>query len=265
MKKGISITCVLLIAWLFSGCKKDIDSNEGGGSNTGAINFTLTAPSCLVTKLTMLPDDETVFVEYDNQKRVIKVYQEAPGIGVTNYTYIGNTINEYSKDQEGNISNSIHTMNSSGLIVHSLTDRRATGGDRDERNYTYNNDGYLIREITKSISSSNDTFYYGRSYAYDNGNKTKSFRLIFDSNRQVYDSAQESVYEYYTDKPSRYGAFSAWVERTGRPDKHELKSESSTFFNISYEYTYGQDGFPIKVKQTMLGSSREFLLTWRCN
>jgi hypothetical protein len=251
------ILCMLVSLLGFQSCKKDKEDGPSGSSS-----YNLIAPACLVSKMKIDIDGDvtnSAFV-YDGQRRIVSNSQTGSEIKTT-YACAGNTmtVEDTEEDIDGNIVKKITTnyLNAMGFISKSIEE------DSSQTLYSYDAKGYLIREIKMS---SFGTYTYGKSYQYVNGNKVKSYSLNVDQTTGVtIDSTVSESYFYYETMPGKFEEFSAWIERTGRGNKNELKSVSGGFSTAAYEYVVGPNGLPNSINLTYIFGAAKIDLTWRCN
>jgi len=254
---------------LLSACKK---SESGTNSGTGTfINFTATAPNCLVTTISGTMSGTCT---YDNTNRIIETTLNNDSMKVT-YTYKGNTIIENENyifpDGTKYTNTTTSYLNLAGLIEKS-TQIYNSGETTVNTNYIYNGAGYLVREMITSIyKSPNDTTSYksysGKSFVYENENQTKEYNLNIDNQGIVTDSTLSTSTVYDLKLPGRIEAWTAWMERTGKANKNEIKSEtnydSQGSTTENYTYVIGSNGYPSSMNITGY-YNRSINLQWTC-
>lgn len=260
---------VLLSLMILQGCKKD---ETGPTTGTIGINYSLSPPACLISKMEAPALPAQIYFEYDAQKRLIKSYSDPDQRERTEYSYAGNTITEttYSIDNNGKTTTNIviHTLNNFGFIEKSVEDDRASGGSLYETFYYYNGNGYLLRELQKTTydTAGSSFYYFGMCYSYSGGDKSAVYFANVDNQGNVTDSTLTVTYTYHMNRTGHIEAWTAWTERTGRGSTHALKEQISSNGNsASFAYTDGPNGYPSKLKQTYNGSTVDVDLTWKCN
>jgi len=261
---------LIIFSFLFlNACKK---SESGTNSGTGIfINYTATAPNCLVSTISGAMSGSCT---YDNVNRIIETKFNYDSMKVT-YTYKGNTIikNESYLFPDGSkfVNSTTSYLNLSGLIEKS-TQIYNNGETTVNTNYIYNGAGYLVRELITSIyKSPNDTSTYksytGKSYVYENENQTKEYNLSIDNQGIVTDSTLSTSTVYDLKLPGRIETWTAWMDRTGKANKNEIKSEtnydSQGSTTENYTYVIGANGYPSSMNITG-NNNRSINLQWTC-
>lgn len=247
----------ILIGLLFTSCKKDDDDNTPAAT----VPYTLSAPQCLLSKVTVNQDGDisTSVYQYDGQKRVISVTTPGSVNKVITTYKTGMMIDEEtSENVNGDIVTTVttHHLNNMGFVSRTIND------DSSQTLYTYNNQGYLIREIQKSQYGD---YSYGASYQYSQGNMVTSYSLSLDfATGEVKDSSLSATYYYYENLPGKIEEMNAWFERLGRGSKNELKSIEGGFATSAYNYTIGSNGMPSSLKLTYIFGEISLDMEWRC-
>ncbi|MES2779198.1 MAG: hypothetical protein V4651_04785 [Bacteroidota bacterium] len=267
--KNLSALCSLVTLIAYSSCTKD-----GSTPYTpGGINYTLIAPTCLLTDVsgTIGTEASIGHYEYDNLKRVIRESRNHDS-DETIYTYQGNTIHETYKSIHSTgritINEYKHFLNSVGFIQRT-EDVDTFSSSKGETLYEYNSLGYLVREVYRRIQiSATDTnyfYYYGSSYVYENGNQTKAYSLTLNSKGVATDSTLNFIATYYTNMPGKFQTWLSWVERKGRPNTNELQSQGSSVNKMmTVSYDQGPNGFPSGYHLSEGGLTGDLTLAWRC-
>lgn len=251
--KKLTYACIV-IGLCFSACKKDKD----GDVPSGQIPYNLVAPKCLISNTHGEEDGEVwnMDYEYDGQKRVTSI-TEASGKYKETYTYSGNTMTVEVTPDLGTGSIYKYELNAMGFIEKALEE------DSSQVFYTYDKQGYLIRKL---ILERSGKYLYGISYQYTNGNKTASFNLDVDPQTgTTIDSVLSNTYFYDDNLPGKIEEADAWLERSGRASKNELRSIVERNSTLEYEYTIGDNDLPSSFKITESGQIAKMDLKWKCN
>jgi hypothetical protein len=256
-------TLSILTITTLSSCKKE----ETSTSNSP----TISAPNCLVTAFTGSYNGS---FKYDDLRRIIESSTQNDS-SKTTFAYQGNKMIETTSytSSDGKVYTyvTIHTLNSSGYVIKSVqtpTDPNYTS----ENEFTYSNDGYLLREMDLStykspMDSMVQKYYYGKSYTYENGNQTKVYSLKFDDSGNVTDSTLTQVTVYDLSLPGKLEQFTAWLSRKGKANKNEIKTveyfdEGSSEID-THTYTIDSNGNPSSLKIT--GANNSVInITWNC-
>jgi YD repeat-containing protein len=255
MKKLLYTGLIAIVC--LSACKKDKDDD----TPSGVIPYSFSAPKCLLStaKIDVNGDVSTSIYQYDGQRRLISITE--PGSAEkTTYAYAGNTIleSETAEGANGDMVTTVitHYLNATGFVA------RTVGEDSTETFYTYDTQGYLIREVSRSFGN----YSSGVSYQYSNGNKATSYSLSVDGETgKTGDSTLAESYFYYENMPGKMEEYGAWIERKGRANKNELKSINGGFSTSAYEYIMGNNGMPATLKYTFIFGTATMNLVWNCN
>jgi hypothetical protein len=249
--------CLFVSFFAFQACKKDTEEQT-----TGSSAYRLNAPTCLVSDIKIDYDGDLTnsTIVYDGQRRILSTSETGSKLKTT-YVYSGDKmmVEETDEDIDGNIEKTltVNYLNAMGFISRSIEE------DSSQTFYTYDAQGYLIRELEMT---SFGTYTSGRSYQYINGNRVKGYNLDVDQTTgETLDSTLSESCFYYETMPGKFEEFSAWITRTGRGNKNELKSVSGGFSTAAYEYFVGTNGLPNAINLTYVFGSAKIDLTWKCN
>jgi hypothetical protein len=249
----LTLTCLL---FLIGACKKDDNSSTTSGYSIGS---PLVAPTCLVTSVSF--SFGKTMVSYDSQKRIVRQSLNQDTF-LTVYSYTGNTIIATSsfinEDGYTNSERNTHYLNTNGYIDSTITEGRSSVTVN-----IYNSQGYRLRELYKT-SSGNITS--GRSYEYSGGNLIRTYDLTVDwETGTITDSTLSTTYTYYTDKPTKMGDFASWLNRTGKGNKHLVKTEQYDGETYNYTYAWGPNNLPasVTVEGLSIGSA-SYSYIWKC-
>lgn len=233
MKK---ILFVLSAAIFFASCKKDSSVNSFSGETKKLMKTTYVYDS--------YPAENTSFT-YDAKGRVSVIAED-------DYTESFNYISATSilVTERNNADNSVKrtkecTLNEKGYI-NQIIFRDPAGVQTYSYNYTYNAEGYIIKQIGQGVGGNTEF-----EYTITNGDVVLA--------KLYYDGVLNYTGHYFVDENKLnkcqfgYGGYWSTTELFGKPSKHFLKEYKSinpsgtTTWHTKYDYEIDANGYPVKL------------------
>jgi hypothetical protein len=261
--KTISLLWIVSILFI-CGCKKEDNTPES--SQESSVGYIIITPSCLLDSIVNATIPLSNYYKYDSQKRLVYHFSKQPN-GATSsihiYRYEGNKlIDTVYQGTNGSVnptprSIDVHYLNAMGLI-----DSTKTVSGMIKFRYTYNNQGYLIRELRYSEFSEVPYIIYGQSHRYENGNRISSYTLSFDVEGNIIDSTLSLSYTYDKTTPNDYEVWQTWVNRKGRANSNALLTNPGGRFT----YKLNSNGFPTSIDfyDFYYERTSTSFLNWQC-